>query len=171
MFPDADDFGRIFYNQATMSAAGIPQIAAVMGSCTAGGAYVPAMSDEAVIVKGTGTIFLGDPPLVKAATGEEVTAEELGGGDVHTRISGVADHLASDDTHALDIVRDIVATFNSRKLIDLDIRPPEEPMYDPNELYGILPTSFKIAYDVREVIEVERTALILKRPETLAVSP
>lgn len=124
-----------------------------------------------MIVKGTGTIFLGDPPLVKAATGEEVTAEELGGGDIHTRISEVADHLASDDTHALDIVRDIVATFNSRKLIDLDIRPPEEPMYDPNELYGILPTRFKIAYDVRDVIEVERTALILKRPETLAVSP
>jgi acetyl-CoA carboxylase carboxyltransferase component len=171
VFPDADDFGRIFYNQATMSAAGIPQIAAVMGSCTAGGAYVPAMSDEAVIVKGTGTIFLGGPPLVKAATGEEVTAEELGGGDVHTRISGVADHLASDDTHALDIVRDIVATLNSRKLIDLDIRPPEEPMYDPNELYGVLPTSFKIAYDVREVIDVKRTALILKSPETLADSP
>ncbi len=112
VFPDADDFGRIFYNQAVMSAAGIPQISAVMGSCTAGGAYVPAMSDETVIVKGTGTIFLGGPPLVKAATGEEVTAEELGGADVHTRVSGVADHFAEDDDHALEIVRDIVATLN-----------------------------------------------------------
>src|SRR6185436_16990136 len=114
VFPDHDDFGRIFYNQAVMSAAGIPQIAAVMGSCTAGGAYVPAMSDEAVIVKGTGTIFLGGPPLVKAATGEEVTAEELGGAYVHTHISGVADHFAEDDDHALDIVRGIVETLNTR---------------------------------------------------------
>ncbi len=152
VFPDIDDFGRIFYNQATMSAAGIPQIAAVMGSCTAGGAYVPAMSDEAIIVKNTGTIFLGGPPLVKAATGEAVTAEELGGADVHTRISGVADHFAVDDEYALDLLRDIVATLNHRKKVDLDIQTPEEPRYDPQELYGVLPASFKVAYDVREVI-------------------
>ncbi|HNS01395.1 MAG TPA: carboxyl transferase domain-containing protein [Anaerolineae bacterium] len=152
VFPDVDDFGRIFYNQATMSAAGIPQIAAVMGSCTAGGAYVPAMSDETVIVKGTGTIFLGGPPLVKAATGEEVTAEELGGADVHTRISGVADHLALDDEHALEIVRGIVATLNTRKQIALEIAPPEDPLYDPTELYGVLPRTFREVYDVREVI-------------------
>jgi acetyl-CoA carboxylase carboxyltransferase component len=152
VFPDVNDFGRIFYNQAIMSAAGIPQIAAVMGSCTAGGAYVPAMSDETVIVKGTGTIFLGGPPLVKAATGEEVTAEALGGADVHARISGVADHYAVDDEHALDMVRGIMATLNTRKHIELDIRPPEEPRYDPCELYGVIPTSFKVVYDVREVI-------------------
>lgn len=152
VFPDVDDFGRIFYNQAVMSAQGIPQIAAVMGSCTAGGAYVPAMSDEAVIVKGTGTIFLGGPPLVKAATGEEVTAEELGGADVHTRISGVADHYAEDDDHALLTLRDIVATLNRRKQLDLEIQPPADPRYDPGELYGILPTSFRVLYDVREVI-------------------
>ena len=152
VFPDVDDFGRIFYNQAVMSAAGIPQIAAVMGSCTAGGAYVPAMSDEAIIVQGTGTIFLGGPPLVKAATGEEVTAEELGGADVHTRVSGVADHYAEDDEHALQIVRDIVASLNTRKRVDLDVQPPEEPLYDPEELYGVIPTTFKAAYDVREVI-------------------
>lgn len=152
VFPDSDDFGRIFYNQARLSAAGIPQISAVMGSCTAGGAYVPAMSDEAVIVKGTGTIFLGGPPLVKAATGEEVSAEELGGADVHTRISGVADHLAEDDDHALQILRDIVSTLNRRKRVDLDIQPPEEPLYDPADLYGIIPTSFRETYDAREVI-------------------
>ncbi|MCE7988134.1 MAG: methylcrotonoyl-CoA carboxylase [Caldilinea sp. CFX5] len=152
VFPDVDDFGRIFYNQAIMSAQGIPQIAAVMGSCTAGGAYVPAMSDEAIIVKGTGTIFLGGPPLVKAATGEEVTAEELGGADVHTRVSGVADHFAEDDEHALLLLREIVATLNTRKQLDLDIRPPEEPLYDPSELYGIIPTTFRTLYDVREVI-------------------
>ncbi len=152
VFPDRDDFGRIFYNQAVMSAAGIPQIAAVMGSCTAGGAYVPAMSDETVIVKGTGTIFLGGPPLVKAATGEEVSAEELGGAYVHTHISGVADHFAEDDEHALQIVRDIVSTLNTRKRVDLDIVPPEEPLYDPEELYGIIPTTFRETYDVREVI-------------------
>jgi 3-methylcrotonyl-CoA carboxylase beta subunit len=152
VFPDVDDFGRIFYNQASLSAQGIPQIAAVMGSCTAGGAYVPAMSDEAVIVKGTGTIFLGGPPLVKAATGEEVTAEELGGADVHTRISGVADHFAEDDPHALSLVRAIVASLNTRKQLDLDLHPPEEPRYDPAELYGILPTTFRVLYDVREVI-------------------
>ncbi len=152
VFPDVDDFGRIFYNQAVMSAAGIPQIAAVMGSCTAGGAYVPAMSDEAVIVKGTGTIFLGGPPLVKAATGEEVTAEELGGADVHTRVSGVADHFAEDDDHAIQILRDIVATLNSRKQVSLEVQPPEPPRYDPAELYGVIPPSFKTVYDVREVI-------------------
>jgi acetyl-CoA carboxylase carboxyltransferase component len=152
VFPDVDDFGRIFYNQATMSAAGIPQISAVMGSCTAGGAYVPAMSDETVIVKGTGTIFLGGPPLVKAATGEEVSAEELGGADVHTRVSGVADHYAEDDDHALEIVRGILATLNIRKRVDLDVKPPEEPLYDPAELYGIIPTTFRESYDAREVI-------------------
>jgi 3-methylcrotonyl-CoA carboxylase beta subunit/propionyl-CoA carboxylase len=152
VFPDADDFGRIFYNQARMSAKGIPQIAAVMGSCTAGGAYVPAMSDETVIVKGTGTIFLGGPPLVKAATGEEVSAEELGGADVHTRRSGVADYFAEDDAHALEIVRGIVETLNTRKQIDLDRAAPAEPIHDPQELYGIIPGSFREAYDVREVI-------------------
>jgi 3-methylcrotonyl-CoA carboxylase beta subunit/propionyl-CoA carboxylase len=152
VFPDEDDFGRIFYNQAVMSAAGIPQIAAVMGSCTAGGAYVPAMSDEAVIVQGTGTIFLGGPPLVKAATGVEVTADELGGADVHTRVSGVADHYATNDAQALEVVRGIVATLNTRKQIDLDIQPPEEPLYDPVELYGVIPRSFKTLYDVREII-------------------
>ncbi len=152
VFPDVNDFGRIFYNQAQMSAKGIPQIASVMGNCTAGGAYVPAMSDEAVIVKGTGTIFLGGPPLVKAATGEEVTAEELGGADVHTRISGVADHFAEDDDHALQIVRDIVATLNRRKRVEMDVRPPEAPLYDAEELYGIIPTSFRESYDAREVI-------------------
>ncbi|HET7375112.1 MAG TPA: carboxyl transferase domain-containing protein [Anaerolineae bacterium] len=152
VFPDQDDFGRIFYNQARMSAQKIPQIAAVMGSCTAGGAYVPAMSDETVIVKGTGTIFLGGPPLVKAATGEEVTAEELGGADVHTRRSGVADYFAEDDDHALAIVRNIVETLNMRKQIELDLTAPEEPLYDRTELYGIIPASFRETYDVREVI-------------------
>jgi acetyl-CoA carboxylase carboxyltransferase component len=154
VFPDVDDFGRIFYNQAIMSAAGIPQIACVMGSCTAGGAYVPAMSDETIIVKGTGTIFLGGPPLVKAATGEDVTAEELGGAAVHTRHSGVADHFAEDDDHALHIVRGIVETLNAGTL--RTARPPgptvEEPLYDPSELYGVLPTSFREAYDAREII-------------------
>jgi acetyl-CoA carboxylase carboxyltransferase component len=152
VFPDNDDFGRIFYNQARMSSKKIPQIAAVVGSCTAGGAYVPAMSDETVIVKGTGTIFLGGPPLVKAATGEEVTAEELGGADVHTRRSGVADYFAEDDDHAIEIVRGIVETLNTRKQIDLDLIAPEEPIYDPKELYGVIPASFREAYDVREVI-------------------
>ena len=152
VFPDVDDFGRIFYNQAVMSAARIPQIAVVMGSCTAGGAYVPAMSDETIIVKGTGTIFLGGPPLVKAATGEEVSAEELGGADVHTRVSGVADHYALDDEHALDLCRSIVETLNSTKTVGLDVAPPEDPLYDPAELYGVIPTTFKTAYDVREVI-------------------
>lgn len=152
VFPDADDFGRIFYNQAVMSAAGIPQIAAVMGSCTAGGAYVPAMSDETVIVRGTGTIFLGGPPLVKAATGEEVTAEELGGAVLHTHTSGVADHLAEDDDHALEIVRQIVATLNIAKAVSVKVQSPEPPCYEAEELYGIIPTSFRETYDVREVI-------------------
>lgn len=152
VFPDVDDFGRIFYNQATMSAAGIPQIACVMGSCTAGGAYVPAMSDETIIVKGTGTIFLGGPPLVKAATGEEVTAEELGGADVHTRVSGVADHYAEDDEHALQILRDIIATLNRPKIITTELKTPVDPLYDSQDLYGIIPTSFREAYDAREII-------------------
>jgi acetyl-CoA carboxylase carboxyltransferase component len=161
VFPDSDDFGRIFYNQARMSAAGIPQISAVMGSCTAGGAYVPAMSDETVIVKGTGTIFLGGPPLVKAATGEEVSAEELGGAYVHTHVSGVADHYAEDDPHALDIVRGIIETLNhdvgARRSTEAPVgralpNLPEEPLYDPAELYGIIPATFRESYDAREVI-------------------
>jgi 3-methylcrotonyl-CoA carboxylase beta subunit len=156
VFPDANHFGRIFYNQARMSALRIPQIAAVMGSCTAGGAYVPAMSDEAIIVKGTGTIFLGGPPLVKAATGEDVSAEELGGADVHTRRSGVADHFAEDDDHAIQILRDIVETLQPSSLrtflSSLDVTPPEEPLYPAGELYGILPANFRETYDVREII-------------------
>jgi acetyl-CoA carboxylase carboxyltransferase component len=158
VFPDAEHFGRIFYNQARMSAHGIPQIAAVMGFSTAGGAYVPAMSDEAIIVRGTGTIFLGGPPLVKAATGEDVTAEELGGADVHTRLSGVADHFAEDDEHALEICRSIVETLPAGRsrglswLAGLDLAAPEEPLYPAEELYGILPRSFRESYDVREVI-------------------
>src|SRR3954468_617525 len=140
VFPDREHFGRIFYNQANLSAAGIAQIAAVMGSCTAGGAYVPAMSDEAVIVKGQGTIFLGGPPLVKAATGEVVSPEELGGADVHTRQSGVADHYAQDDRHALSIVRRIVSNLNYQKRVDLDLAEPRPPAYDPEELYGIVPS-------------------------------
>ncbi len=152
VFPDRDHFGRIFYNQARMSAKRIPQIAVVMGSCTAGGAYVPAMSDEAIIVKGTGTIFLGGPPLVKAATGEEVTAEELGGAEVHTRRSGVADHYALDDDHAIELCRGIVESLNMTKHVDLDLKPPEEPKYDPEELYGVIPHAFRETYDVREVI-------------------
>lgn len=152
VFPDADHFGRIFYNQARMSALGIPQIAAVMGSCTAGGAYVPAMSDESIIVRGTGTIFLGGPPLVKAATGEEVTAEELGGADIHTRQSGGADHFAEDDDHALEIVRDIIATLNHKTTLSATVEPPREPLYDPQEIYGVLPRSFREGYDVREII-------------------
>ncbi len=152
VFPDRDHFGRIFYNQAQMSAQGIPQIAAVMGSCTAGGAYVPAMSDEVVIVKGTGTIFLGGPPLVKAATGEEVSAEDLGGADVHTRLSGVADHYAENDLHALAIVRDIVANLNRPKRQPWQLATPEAPRYDPREIYGIIPTDPRKSYDVREII-------------------
>jgi 3-methylcrotonyl-CoA carboxylase beta subunit len=152
VFPDRDDFGRIFFNQATLSAAGIPQIALVMGSCTAGGAYVPAMSDETIIVKGQGTIFLGGPPLVKAATGEVVTAEDLGGAEVHARISGVADHLALDDAHALGIARRIVGNLNTVKHPTLDIAEPREPLYPADELYGIVPSDTRKPYDVREVI-------------------
>jgi 3-methylcrotonyl-CoA carboxylase beta subunit/propionyl-CoA carboxylase len=152
VFPDADHFGRIFYNQARMSALAIPQIAVVMGSCTAGGAYVPAMSDEAIIVRGTGTIFLGGPPLVKAATGEDVTAEELGGADVHTRKSGVADHYAEDDRHALELARGIIGSLNQRPELHATIEPPAEPLYPAEELYGILPRNFREAYDVREII-------------------
>lgn len=152
VFPDRDHFGRIFYNQAQMSAQNIPQIAAVMGSCTAGGAYVPAMADEAVIVKNQGTIFLGGPPLVKAATGEEVSAEDLGGGDLHTRTSGVADHLAANDEDALRKVREIVKSLNRPEKTRLAVREPQEPLYDVAELYGILPQELKTPYDVREVI-------------------
>ena len=152
VFPDKDDFGRIFFNQARMSAESIAQIAVVMGSCTAGGAYVPAMSDETIIVRGTGTIFLGGPPLVKAATGEDVTAEELGGADVHTRLSGVADYLAEDDAHALRLARTIVSTLNTRKRLPPDVTEPEEPAYDPAELYGVVSADVRKPYDVREVI-------------------
>ncbi len=152
VFPDKEHFGRIFFNQARMSAERIAQIAVVMGSCTAGGAYVPAMSDETIIVKGTGTIFLAGPPLVKAATGEEVTAEELGGADVHTRLSGVADYLAEDDEHALHLARTIVSTLNTRKEPTLDVTTPEDPAYDPAELYGIVSADVRKPYDVHEVI-------------------
>jgi 3-methylcrotonyl-CoA carboxylase beta subunit/propionyl-CoA carboxylase len=152
VFPDRDHFGRIFFNQARMSAERIPQIAIVMGSCTAGGAYVPAMSDETVIVKGTGTIFLGGPPLVKAATGEEVTAEELGGADVHTRLSGVADYFAEDDDHALQLARTIVSTLHTTKRLPGDMTHPEPPKYDPEELYGIVNVDTRKPYDVREVV-------------------
>ncbi len=152
VFPDRDHFGRIFYNQARMSAKKIPQIAAVMGSCTAGGAYVPAMSDETVIVKDNGTIFLGGPPLVKAATGEIVTAEELGGADVHTRISGVADHFANDDPHALAIVRSIVSNLHRELPVQWDAIDPRDPEFDPREIYGIIPSDSRTSYDVREII-------------------
>jgi 3-methylcrotonyl-CoA carboxylase beta subunit len=152
VFPDREHFGRIFYNQARMSGAGIPQIAAVLGSCTAGGAYVPAMSDEAVIVRGQGTIFLGGPPLVKAATGEVVTAEELGGGEVHSRISGVTDHLAEDDGHALRIVRNIVATLPVRQSPPWEVQPSVEPKADPYGIYGAVPVDSRTPYDVREII-------------------
>ncbi len=152
VFPDREHFGRIFYNQATMSARGIPQIAAVLGSCTAGGAYVPAMSDEAVIVRNQGTIFLGGPPLVKAATGEVVTAEELGGGDLHSRISGVTDHLADDDAHALRIVRSIVGTLGPRVPRPWEVLPTVPPAADPDELYAVVPTDSRTPYDVRDVI-------------------
>jgi acetyl-CoA carboxylase carboxyltransferase component len=159
VFPDVNHFGRIFYNQAQMSAKKIPQIAAVMGSCTAGGAYVPAMSDEAIIVKGTGTIFLGGPPLVKAATGEDVSAEDLGGADVHTRLSGVADHFAEDDDHAIELLREIVDTLQhsnvptfKRFISTLDLIPSEEPLFPLEEIYGILPSTFRETYDVHEII-------------------
>ncbi len=152
VFPDRDHFGRIFFNQARMSAEGIPQIAVVMGSCTAGGAYVPAMSDQTVIVKGTGTIFLGGPPLVKAATGEEVTAEDLGGADVHTRLSGVADYFAEDDEDALQIARTIVDALHTTKRLPADLTTPEPPAFDPEELYGIVNVDPRHPYDVHEVI-------------------
>ncbi len=152
VFPDREHFGRIFYNQATLSGAGVPQIAIVMGSCTAGGAYVPAMSDESIIVRQQGTIFLGGPPLVKAAIGEVVTAEELGGADVHSRVSGVTDHYALDDAHALGIARRIVGHLNRVKHTTLDIAEPVEPIYDPQEIYGVVPTDPRKPYDVREVI-------------------
>jgi len=152
VFPDREHFGRIFYNQARMSAERIPQIAVVMGSCTAGGAYVPAMSDETVIVKGTGTIFLAGPPLVKAATGEDVTAEDLGGADVHTRLSGVADYFAEDDEHALEITRTIVSTLHASKSLPADVTSPEAPKYDPEELYGTVNIDPRRPYDVHEVI-------------------
>ncbi len=152
VFPDRDHFGRIFYNQATMSAEGIPQISVVMGSCTAGGAYVPAMSDESIIVKEQGTIFLAGPPLVKAATGEIVSAEELGGADVHTRISGVADHFAQDDHHALAIARQIVGRLNRVKAMTLDVAEPRAPLFPPDDLYGVINADIKKPYDVREVI-------------------
>lgn len=151
-FPDKDHFGRIFYNQARMSAEGIPQIACVMGSCTAGGAYVPAMSDEAIIVKEQGTIFIGGPPLVKAATGESVSAEDLGGADVHCRISGTADHYALDDAHAIAITRNIVEALDRNKKFEIYRHEVEEPHYDPSELYGVVPTDLKQPYDIREVI-------------------
>ena len=152
VFPDREHFGRIFFNQANMSAQGIPQIAVVMGSCTAGGAYVPAMSDESIIVRNQGTIFLGGPPLVKAATGEVVSAEDLGGGDVHTRISGVCDHLAENDHHALSIARRIVGNLNWNKPTTIELATPEEPLYDPSELWGVIPADPRKPYDVREVI-------------------
>jgi len=152
VFPDRDHFGRIFFNQANMSAKGIPQIAVVMGSCTAGGAYVPAMSDESIIVRNQGTIFLAGPPLVKAATGEIVSAEDLGGADVHSRTSGVTDHYAENDYHALEIARDIVANLNRPKSMPLDIRKSVEPLYDPKELYGLIPQDTRQPFDVREVI-------------------
>jgi acetyl-CoA carboxylase carboxyltransferase component len=152
VFPDKEHFGRIFFNEATMSARRVPQISVVMGSCTAGGAYVPAMSDESVIVRGNGTIFLGGPPLVKAATGEEVTAEELGGALVHSQISGVTDYMADDDEHALRLTRGIVSTLERRKELPWEPRPPEEPAHDAGELYGIIPSDLRRAFDVREVI-------------------
>ncbi|MBV8849910.1 MAG: methylcrotonoyl-CoA carboxylase [Methylobacteriaceae bacterium] len=152
VFPDREHFGRIFYNQATMSATGIPQIACVMGSCTAGGAYVPAMSDEAIIVKNQGTIFLGGPPLVKAATGEVVSPEDLGGADVHSRISGVTDHYALNDAHALSIVRQIIGNLNRYKQPDIALQPAREPLHEEGEIYGIIPNDVRKPYDVRDVI-------------------
>ncbi len=152
VFPDRDHFGRIFFNQANMSAQGIAQIAVVMGSCTAGGAYVPAMSDETIIVKNQGTIFLGGPPLVKAAIGEIVSAEDLGGGDVHTRLSGVADHLASNDPHALSLARNVVRNLNRKKIPAQVLQTPVSPKYDAQELYGVIPADTRKPYDVREII-------------------
>ncbi|ROR32435.1 carboxyl transferase domain-containing protein [Inmirania thermothiophila] len=152
VFPDREHFGRIFYNQANLSARGIPQIAVVHGSCTAGGAYIPAMSDESIIVRRQGTIFLGGPPLVKAATGEVVSAEDLGGADVHCRTSGVTDHYALDDAHALEIARRVVANLNHRKQVPVDVAPPRAPVYDPEELYGLIPEDVRKPFEVREVI-------------------
>ncbi len=152
VFPDKEHFGRIFYNQANLSAAGIPQIAVTMGSCTAGGAYVPAMCDESIIVRNQGTIFLGGPPLVKAATGEEVSAEDLGGADVHAKQSGVVDHIAENDAHALSITRDIVNNLNRRKTLDIALKTPCDPQYAADELYGVLPKSLNQQYDIREII-------------------
>ncbi|MCF8170351.1 MAG: methylcrotonoyl-CoA carboxylase, partial [Methylotenera sp.] len=152
VFPDKEHFGRIFYNQANMSAQGIAQIAVVMGSCTAGGAYVPAMSDETIIVKNQGTIFLGGPPLVKAAIGEIVSAEDLGGGDVHTRLSGVADHLADNDAHALALAREAVSRLNRKKSFDTAVIPARAPLYDPQEIYGVIPVDTRKPYDVRDII-------------------
>jgi 3-methylcrotonyl-CoA carboxylase beta subunit len=152
VFPDRDHFGRIFYNQAQMSAKSVPQIAVVMGSCTAGGAYVPCMADEAVIVKGNGTIFLGGPPLVKAATGEEVTAEDLGGADLHCRVSGVTDHYALNDHHALEITRRIVANLNYKKAVQGNVAPVKEPLFDMDEIYGVVPADMKKSWDIRKVI-------------------
>ena len=152
VFPDRDHFGRIFYNQAQMSAARIAQVAVVMGSCTAGGAYVPAMCDESIIVRNQGTIFLAGPPLVRAATGEIVSAEDLGGGDLHSRTSGVTDHLADSDSHALGIARRIVGNLNTVKSVPLDTRPPVPPLHDPRELYGIVPTDRRVPFEIREVI-------------------
>lgn len=152
VFPDRDHFGRIFYNQANMSAKGIAQIAVVMGSCTAGGAYVPAMSDESVIVKNQGTIFLAGPPLVKAATGEEVSAEDLGGGDVHTRVSGVADHLAENDSHALEIARRCVSNLNRHKSAATPLQKPRDPHFAPSDIYGVIPKDLKTPFDVRDII-------------------
>ena len=152
VFPDRDHFGRIFFNQANLSAAGIPQIAVVMGSCTAGGAYVPAMSDESIIVKNQGTIFLGGPPLVKAATGEVVSAEDRGGGDVHTRLSGVVDHLAQNDAHALGIARSIVGNLNRTKQVPVALQEPKPPRYDPKSMYGVIPVDTRKPFDIREVI-------------------
>ncbi|MEL7012779.1 MAG: carboxyl transferase domain-containing protein, partial [Pseudomonadota bacterium] len=152
VFPDRDHFGRIFYNQAQMSARGIAQIAVVMGSCTAGGAYVPAMSDVTIIVRDQGTIFLAGPPLVKAATGEEVTAEDLGGGDVHTRLSGVADYLAEDDAHALALTREAVVNLNRTKPDTVTWASPEPPAYDPEDILGVVPAGLRTPYDIREVL-------------------
>lgn len=152
VFPDRDHFGRIFYNQARLSAQGCPQIAVVMGSCTAGGAYVPAMSDESIIVKGNGTIFLGGPPLVKAATGEVVSAEELGGARVHSEVSGVTDHFAENDEEALEICRDILSNWPKRRVIPVELKPVEEPLYASEEIYGVIPKDSRIPFDVREVI-------------------
>ncbi len=152
VFPDKEHFGRIFYNQAVMSKEGIPQISVVMGSCTAGGAYVPAMSDETIIVRNQGTIFIGGPPLVKAATGVDVTPEDLGGGDVHTRISGVSDHLADNDEHALEVCRNIIENLDKVRKFELDQRAPEDPYYDPEELYGVVPRDIRKPYDIREII-------------------